>query len=216
MTKIGLWSWVWLAAVAPLGGCTSFQPVQAVGWNSYVLQAVADAPMQQKGALTLLVSPPRAEPGFDTPRMAYVKEPYRIDYYARNRWADTPAHMLAPLLVHAIEQAGGFSGVVQGPSAVRTDLRLDTEVVRLQQEFLTRPSRVHFTLRAQLVQVSSRRVVATRVFDATEDAPSEDAYGGVVAANRAVGWVLSALPEFCAVGERHTASTGEGQGAAPR
>ena len=50
----------------------------------------------------LLVSPPQAEPGFETQRMAYVRRPYQLEYYAVNQWADTPARMLAPLMVHAL------------------------------------------------------------------------------------------------------------------
>jgi cholesterol transport system auxiliary component len=211
MTRKGLRACTWLTVLALLGGCAPFQPVKTETWNTYVLQAPpASASKPRTGSMMLLVSPPRAEPGFDTPRMAYVKEHYRIDYYARNRWADTPAHMLAPLMVQAIEHAGGFRGVVQGPSAARADLRLDTEVIRLQQEFLNPPSRIRFTLRAQLIQVANRQVLATRVFDVTEEAPSGDPYGGVVAANRAVARVLSALAEFCADSGRGLAS---GQGA---
>ena len=62
---------------------------------------------------------------------------------------------------------------------------------------LTRPSRVAFTLRATLVDDKTRRVLAVRQFDATEPAPGEDAYGGVVAANRAVQKVLEDLALFC-------------------
>ena len=206
MTKAGLCRLAGLAALVLLDGCSPFQPVRAVQQNVYVLQAASAAtPATQRRPLTLLVSQPRAEPGFDSPRMAYVREPYRIDYYSQSRWADAPAHMLAPLLVHAIEQGGGFRGVVQGPSAAWTDLRLDTDLVRLQQEFLERPSRIHLTVRAQLVQMASRRVLATRQFDVVETADSEDAYGGVVAAHRALRRVLGEVAEFCAVEARRLA-----------
>jgi cholesterol transport system auxiliary component len=39
--------------------------------------------------------------------------------------------------------------------------------------------------------------VATRQFDITELADTEDAYGGVVAANRAVTRLLDELANFC-------------------
>src|SRR5690349_3617184 len=39
----------------------------------------------------LLVSPPQAEPAYDTPRMAYLTRPHEVSYYADNQWAETPA-----------------------------------------------------------------------------------------------------------------------------
>jgi cholesterol transport system auxiliary component len=106
--------------------------------------------------------------------------------------------MLAPLLVQALEQSGGFRAVVQAPSLAAADLRLDSELVRLQQDFGAKPSRVRITVRAQLIDVNTRRVLATAQFDETEAAPSDDPYGGVLAANRALGRVLERLATFCA------------------
>lgn len=98
--------------------------------------------------------------------------------------------------------SGAFRAVVLTPSAASGDLRLDTEIVRLQQEFGTAPSRVRFTLRAYLVQVKSRRVLASREFDASVPSASEDPYGGVLAANRAIQTVLGEVSAFCAEAAR--------------
>jgi cholesterol transport system auxiliary component len=72
-------------------------------------------------------------------------------------------------------------------------------LIRLQQEFTTQPSRVQLTLRAQLYDVRNRKLLAVREFDAAENATSDDAYGGVIAANRALERVLGQLADFCAV-----------------
>ena len=149
-------------------------------------------------APTLIINPPRAAAGFDSPRIIYVRETHKLEYFAHSEWVDPPARMLAPLLVAAIENTGAFRAVVQTPSAAAGDLRLDTEIIRLQQEFGTQPSRVRFTLRAYLVEDKTRRVLAWREFDAAIPAASDDPYGGVVAANRAVQTVLKDLAAFCA------------------
>jgi cholesterol transport system auxiliary component len=57
---------------------------------------------------------------------------------------------------------------------------------------------VRFTLRATLVDNTSRRVLAWREFDTSVAAASEDPYAGVLAANRAVQTVLEQLGRFCA------------------
>ena len=105
--------------------------------------------------------------------------------------------MLAPLLVQALEQDGNFRAVVRTTNPSPADLRLETELVRLQHDFTTHPSRAQMTLRAQLYDVKGKKVLAVREFDAAENAPSEDAYGGVIAANTALERVLGQLTDFC-------------------
>lgn len=192
-----------LVALLALGACTQFQPVKNEPPKLFALQAEFDrVPAAQSASLTLAVNAPRAAPGYDSPRMVYVRKSYELESFAKNQWVDTPARMLAPLLVRALEGGGRFRAVVQAPSPVAADLRLDTEIVRLQQEFIAQPSRVHLTLRAQLVDVKSARVLASREFDVVEDAASEDPYGGVIAANRAVRRVLLELVDFSAAAQR--------------
>ena len=187
-----------LAAVAALlAACAALPPPQAIE-DIYVLDARPAGVSAPRRDVVLAVSMPRARAGFDTAQMAYERRPHELEYYARNRWADAPARMLAPLLVQALERSSGLRAVVPASSVAAADLRLDVELVRLVQDFATRPSRVRLTVRAQLTDVGSRRVVATREFDETESAPSEDAYGGVVAANRALERLLGRIVELCA------------------
>ncbi len=188
-----------LVSVMLLAGCAALPPAPQVQSPSiYVLDArPAIKTAQVKRDLVLAVSLPRARPGFDTPQMAYVRQPYELEYFAANQWADTPARMLGPLLAQALEQTGSFRAVVQTPGAVPADVRLDTELIRLQHDFSTRPSRVQLTLRAQLIDVRSKRVLAVKLFDEAENAASDDAYGGVTAANRALQRMLAQLADFC-------------------
>jgi cholesterol transport system auxiliary component len=138
----------------------------------------------------LLVSVPVAEPGYETTRMVYLKRPHELEYYAVNQWADHPARMFASLLVQALERTGSWRAVVPLPASTRGDLRLDTYGFSVQQEFMQSPSRVRVSVRAQLVDLKESRVVGARSFERVESAPTEDAYGGVLAANRATAAVL--------------------------
>jgi len=191
---------------AALCGCTALAPSATPPPAVYTLDSVAGAaPRALRPAalvtgatgLTLVVSPPHAASGFDSRRIIYVREAHKLEYFAHSDWADSPARMLAPLVAAAIERSGVFRAVALTPSAAAADLRLDTEVVRLQHEFGQQPSRVRFTLRATLVEVAARRVLASRELDAVVPAASEDPYGGVIAANRAVAAVLEELSAFC-------------------
>ncbi len=160
------------------------------------------APTAPATAPTLVISPSRAAAGFDSQRIIYLREPYKLEYFANSEWVDPPARMLGPLLVGALERSGAFRAVMQTPGSASGDLRLDTQVIRLQQEFQTRPSHVRFTLRAYLVDDKTRRVLAWREFDTDVAAASDDPYGGVLAANQAVQTVLAELATFCAEAAR--------------
>jgi cholesterol transport system auxiliary component len=133
--------------------------------------------------------------------MAYVTRPYELNFFARHQWVDAPARMLAPLLTDALERGGRFDAMPSGERAAPA-LRLETEVVVLQQEFSAHPSQVRFTLRVRLVDLVKRRVLASSTFEAVEAAASDDPYGGVVAANRAVGRVLDEVATWCAENAR--------------
>lgn len=141
----------------------------------------------------LIVGLPQAEAGFDQPRIAYVQRPYEVNFYATNQWADAPARMLVPLLIRSLESTGLWRAVVPIPTTVRGDYRLETSGLVVQQEFLQQPSRTRIVLRAQLIDLNAQRLLSARNFDALEPAPSEDAYGGVLAANRAVAQLLHAM-----------------------
>ena len=188
-----------LIGLALLAACIGPQGKQA-DTVSYLLSAtLPPKSAHAKSALTLIVTPTRAHPGFDSPGMAYVREANRIEYYAYHRWVDTPSRMLTPLLVQALESSGAFGAVVQSPASVRANVRLDTELVSLIQDFTQSPSKVRIVLRAQLVDVGSGTVIATRAFEAQVIAKAEAASGGAEAANRAMTELLAKLAEWCAV-----------------
>jgi len=200
-----------IIAMSLLGGCSALLPPPPPPDNIYLLEAkmapisppvstpddARSSPATQH-QIVLAVSMPRARAGFDTAQMVWVRQAHGLEVYSRNRWADTPTRMLAPLLVQALEHSGAFHAVVQIPSTVSATLRLDTELIRLQQDFSVQPSRVQLTLNAQLIDINTRRVIASAEFDETENAATEDAYGGVRAANLALERLLVRLAAFCA------------------
>jgi len=188
-----------ILALAAFGaGCTALPAPHVDNVTLYILAAgLLRVTPHPRNDGVIEVALPRAWPGFDTPQMAYVRQPYELDYFATSRWADTPSRMLFPVLVRALEQTETFRTVVEMPSTVPADFRLDTEIVRLRQNFGVQPSRVELTLRAQLTDLRARRVVGSKVFEETQAAPTEDAAGGVIAANAALQRMLERIADFC-------------------
>ena len=189
-----------------LSACSALRPTLTPATAFYALDAAPTAalvagkatPTSVASSQTLLINPPHASAGFDSTRIVYLREPHKLDYYALSQWVDPPARMLGPLLVAAIEKTEAVRAVVLMPAAAAGDLRLDTRIIRLQHEFQDHPSRVRFTLRATLLDDRTRQVLGWKEFEAVETSSSEDAYGGVLAANLAVQAVVSQLATFVA------------------
>jgi cholesterol transport system auxiliary component len=182
-----------------LYGCT-IGPAETTPVSTYLLdpdttvKSIAPDGARRDHA-TLLVSIPKAQPGFDTPRMAYLRRQHELSYFAFNQWADTPARMLVRSLAQAMEGSGLWRAVVQAPSAVRADYRLDCDNLVLEQQFFSR-SRVRMALRAQLIDVKRQSVVGAHSFETFEPTSTEDAYGGVLAANLASTRLLNQITEW--------------------
>lgn len=193
-------------ALALLPACSALRPTESAQPALYSLDSArVEArvePEAQSGrraaAATLIVNPPRTAAGFDSRHIIYTRVAYQLEHYARSEWVDSPARMIAPLIVGALEADGRFRAVVLAPSVAAGDLRLDTEIIRLQHELFSQPSRMRVTLRAYLVDNATRSVQSRREFDESVAVTSEDPYGAVVAANRAVRTVLGKLAAFCA------------------
>ena len=101
------------------------------------------------------------------------------------------------LLAEAMEATARWRAVVQAPSPIRAEHRLDCDSLVLEQQFFSR-GRVRLGLRAQLLDIKRQSVMGVRNFEVFEDSPSEDAYGGVVAANKASAKLLEELSHWVA------------------
>jgi cholesterol transport system auxiliary component len=187
-----------------LGACSVLEPSGKTPPRFYTLGPATGVAMPDASrpappiatAPTLVVLAPSAAAGFDSQRIIYIRQDQRIEYFAHNEWVDTPSRMLQGLLVAAMARSGVFSAVSPASGTAGGDIRLDTEIVRLQHEFLSQPSQVRFTLRATLVDDRSRRVLAWREFDTVIPAASDDPYGGITAAGEAVQTTLQQLAMF--------------------
>jgi cholesterol transport system auxiliary component len=150
------------------------------------------------GAPSLTVELPRAAPGYDSRRMLYQRRPQQLEAFAFNEWVEPPAQMLAPMLVRALQGSGAFGAVLQAPSAVTTGWRLETELVRLHQDFGQRPSQAQLSLRAVLLNNRTREALAWREFNISVNATGEDPVAGAAAAQEAAMQLAAAVAAFCA------------------
>ena len=160
-------------------------------------QAASTSP-PPPGAPSIVVALPNAAPGFDSTRMVYLRQPQALHAYAFAEWVDTPARLLLPLMVQAVQQTRAFRAVLQAPSSATGAMRLETELLRLQHDHTLAPSEVRLSLRAVLLDTATRQPLATREFDARVPAPSDSPAGCVAAAATATRQVLAELATYVA------------------
>ena len=185
-----------LCSCCLLIGC-SLKPLPAEVKNTYILSpATTIVAVKAPTAATLLIARPRAAAGFDTGKMAYQTEDYKIAYFTENRWVDEPSQMLEPLLIEVLQRTKKFHAVVGMPYSGKADFRLSTDLLQFQQNFMYNPSLAQLAIRVRLVDEHSEKVIASRQFVVTAEAPSNDPYGGVIALNQATQTFLKQLAQF--------------------
>lgn len=137
-------------------------------------------------------------PGFATVHFAYLEQGLELRYYGRHEWTASPARLMQPALVRALDQSGGFSAVITPPSIALADLRLDVELTRLVHDFReSEGGEIVLAVRAQMTSLTDRHVVATRTFAYREPAQA-DPVSGAVAADRALARLLEDVVAFAA------------------
>jgi cholesterol transport system auxiliary component len=189
-----------LGLCALLSSCGMLNSKDASPLSIYTLSgettSMAEKAPQVMAGHVLLVEVPHAAPGYDSARMVYVRHPLTQEVYAYSVWTDTPARMLAPLLVADLQQSGQFNAVVLAPSTAKASLRLDTTILQLSQDFLQVPSVIRLRLHVTLMDNNTREVLAWRTLNVLQSANSEDAYGGAQAAQTAVKAGLRQVKDF--------------------
>lgn len=179
-----------------ISGCTLFSPVENTTRVAVIDKVSSEVPRRHTHPATLLISPPSTTPVYDTIRMAYRAEPHQVGYFSRNEWGATPAQMFLPLLVRTLENTGYFDAVVTPPYFGPYNYALRTEIIEFVQDFTSTPATLHFSLRVQLLEGNSSRIIASTTFTLREPMLQESPIAGVVAANDAAAKALQQAALF--------------------
>lgn len=191
--------WVWMLSIL-LSSCSVFGPVNPPDDKRYTISAmpVGFKPMRHTGAI-LLVTQPETSGIYNTTNMAYTVKPYQVSYYSQNQWAETPSQMVLPILAQSLEKTGAFKAVVVAPYLGKYDYVLNTQIIKIQQNYLNN-SQGYFELviQAQLVRVSNGATIATKQFSVNTLIGAPSPYNGVLAANEAMARALIQICQFAA------------------
>lgn len=183
-----------LSLLSLLSACI---PVKSTIENQYKIigYSVVKAP-HTTSSKSILISQSDAIAGYQTEEMLYTDTLYRLDAFAHNSWISPPATMLTPLIVQSLQRSHYFHAVAAGPNADKTDYRLDTQLIHLQQNFLTKPSILEFSAQVVITRVNDNRVLASHTFIERIPCPTDTPYGGVIATNSATKAFTARLSHY--------------------
>ena len=185
-----------LLGAAALTGCTLIPGGgDETPRSVYLLAPPAGGAVSGLRCGSIQVSPGTGASGFRTARMAYMRTPFQLEYFAYSAWADNPARMLGEAVRADLYASGAFDAVVSTPAATATDLRLDLADTRVLQRFDGELSTLELVTEARLYAVARPTELLSQRFTFSERAEPNPA-GGVRAANAAAERLLAAVRGF--------------------
>lgn len=127
----------------------------------------------------------------DTFSMAYSRAPQQRALYQNASWADRPSNRIVQLLVRRIDARQAFASVAELGSGIGGNLVLNITVDELLHDTAAARGRLEVT--AELVDRTTRTLVARRRFVAAAPVTQENARSAVDALSRALTGVLDEL-----------------------
>lgn len=183
-------NWVLIATLL-LSGCFG------VGKNTpevvnYVLEDLSA--VTEKAAATdprsLLVLDTTATAFYDNENLVYSRAPGTRGQYQYARWTERLGKRFSDLLQKRLATQSGFASVSTAGGQVRGDLVLDTELSEFYHEAQNSPGEVRVQLRAELIDLKTRKLLSRKWFERRVPIASFDAAGAATGFNQATTGVL--------------------------
>jgi cholesterol transport system auxiliary component len=176
-------------------GCGAIRSLNSAAstLDTYELEFAADVPASGRTARTLAIEVPRASAAVATERILVKPNPLAVTYLPDARWVEpAPAHVQW-LLIRSIAATGRTGGVGGGGGGALPDYdllpSLDTFEAVITPNGPT-PVRIDVALTLTLVRGIDGRMVGSRSFRSSFNAPSTEAGAVVSAFNVAMHGVL--------------------------
>lgn len=185
-------------AALALGGCDTSKllPGQRQDPNFYRLTPKSTfSPDLPTVGWQLVVDPPVANAGLSQLRIALMRNPVQVEYYARANWTDRAPDMLQTLIIESFDNSDRIVAVGRELIGLRADFLLKTELREFQAEYFHENPmpHAHVAFTARLVAMPRRDIVGNQSFEALVAAETDAIDDIVVAFDTALGSVLKRL-----------------------
>lgn len=181
--------------VLMLSGCFGLPGKNTPAVVNYVLEDLAtgtpkSAPTDPR---SLLVLDTTATAFYDNENLVYSRAPGTRGQYQYARWTERPGKRFSDLLQTRLATQSGFASVSVAGGQVRGDLVLDTELSEFYHEAEVAPGSVRVLLRAELIDLKTRKLLGRQWFERRVPITSYDAAGAAKGFNQASTGVLDDL-----------------------
>ncbi len=181
-------------------------PVKVQRVKQYTINRASSASLSQKPTrLTLYVGRTKANEAYQENDMLYVVKPFELNSFAKNEWIAPPAKMINDVLVKSLENSHVFHAITTAPYSGHSHCRVNTRLTALEQNFLSQPSEIVLSIKADVINEKTDNIIASHRFHRRERALTDTPYGGVLATNLAIKKIMTNLVKFVATACRKAA-----------
>ena len=183
--------------LAGCGGLLSKSPERTL----YRLSpAATPQPPPRRIAALLVIATPTASAGLDTKRIALIRSPVAIEYYADGEWVDRPTFLVKEALLDSFQKSGAFAGVSSEGLSLNADYVLNTDIRDFTAIYETPdgPPLVRVRLAAELVTMPGRNLAAATSVTREVRAGGIELPSIVQAFDRAVGEAVQEIIAWAA------------------
>jgi cholesterol transport system auxiliary component len=159
-------------------------------WQDKIVSNPTVAPSDPR---SLLVLDTTTTAFYDDENLVYSSAPGTRSQYQYARWTERPGKRFSDLLRARLEAQSGFASIATAGGHVRGDLLLDTELSELYHDAETSPGSVRILLRAELIDLETRKLISRKWFERRVPVSSYDAVGAAQGFNQASSGVLDDL-----------------------
>ena len=175
-----------------LSGCSSIVPTPQQP-QLYLLNPNLMPPAGPPVRWRLSVATPDASAALDNTRIALVRTPTTMDYYANAAWQDRVPLMIQRLLIRAFESSGRILSVDRDTAGIESDYVLDTEIRDFAAHYEGGNPAVQVTIQAKMITMPVRDIVATFTANQRSEASANTVDAVVTAFNTATAAAITQI-----------------------
>jgi cholesterol transport system auxiliary component len=146
---------------------------------------------------SLVVDEPTAARQIDTSRIALMKDPFQVEYYADVEWTDNAPAMVQLLLMQSFQNTGRLPVVAPTRQTLSTDFLLLSNLRKFQVEKdAAGMPRATVVLEATLLRMPRRTPVATARFEKATQVSSDSTEAVTAAFDASLGDVMRRVVDW--------------------
>jgi ABC-type uncharacterized transport system auxiliary subunit len=108
-------------------------------------------------------------------------------------WAETPPQRVSNLLQQSLENSGLFKSVATNSGGVIADHQINIDIREFYHDIQSRPGVTNIVLRIDFIELSTRRIIASKVFSKAEPATSYNVAGAVNGLSKGIAEIIDEI-----------------------